>query len=635
MKIKSVFVILLLALALSSFVIQAQVADKDEGKEAYDALQKAAGYMQEMASAGFSVIKVNDTITDATNLYNANLALEEKTGAADYSSVIDKVASIEGIKSDAFETYDELTALESKLKESAKNTNMSEAETIFEEAKKEFYDERYAQSSVLIETCYKKIIETEATSSRIRALYEASTKTLAGFFQRNGPTILIVLAVLLILFAIFKKRIYTHFIKRNIQRLGLEKEILGDLIKKAQTEYFQKATISEATYRVRINKFGELIRDINRRESILNIDLEGIHKKRGPIKRFLHNFGFFKTAEEKKAIIEKKKGKENLKKLKTEEERKVKEENKKKEEDERKKVEEERKAKKNMIKVQKELTKQLKKKKIIEEERKSKEKKVEKKAEKKKGKGLFYNWRMRRKERKEEKARKRAAEKRKRELERQIKIKTKQRKIAEAKAKKEEERKSKEKKVEKKAEKKKGKGLFYNWRMKRKERKEEKARKRAAEKRKRELEKQQKIDARKREERKRAEAVEDKKRAEEAKKRKIIDEKKRAEESRKAKIEQERKKKVDEERRKAEEKRKAKEKKKGKGILHALGLVKTKEEKAAIAAKKRAEEESRIREKKRKEEEKKRAEKKEEEEKMAKLQIKGRDYVQQMKKKKK
>ena len=163
MKIKSVFVILLLALALSSFVIQAQVADKDEGKEAYDALQKAAGYMQEMASAGFSVIKVNDTITDATNLYNANLALEEKTGAADYSSVIDKVASIEGIKSDAFETYDELTALESKLKESAKNTNMSEAETIFEEAKKEFYDERYAQSSVLIETCYKKIIETEAT----------------------------------------------------------------------------------------------------------------------------------------------------------------------------------------------------------------------------------------------------------------------------------------------------------------------------------------------------------------------------------------------------------------------------------------------------------------------------------------
>lgn len=342
------FVLFFLFLLLASFTL-AQQEEKREKEIAYEAILAAKDHMSKMQAADFSVRKVNDTILEATTLYEAQVALEEKTGSADYSRVIKAANSVAEIRKEAFKVYDELNALETRLKELSKSQDMSEAIKIFNEAKKEFEDERYEQTSEAIERCYKKINELQATLTRLKAIYEASTKTIAGFFARNYKAITIAALILLITYFFLGGKIRCYFINRAIRKLEIEKQTLNSLIKKAQYEYFQKGTVSEATYRIRISKFSELVRDINRRIPLLKVKIErvekGKEKRLGFIKRHLYRLGLLKTKEEKQKVLKLKQERERLKKeeLKKEEGRKRGEKRRKEEEKLKKKEEKKRK----------------------------------------------------------------------------------------------------------------------------------------------------------------------------------------------------------------------------------------------------------------------------------------------------
>ena len=68
-------------------------------------------------------------------------------------------------------------------------------------------------------------------------------------------------------------------VDRKINNLNFEKEVLEKLIKKAQYEYFHLRKIPEELYHIRINKFGELIRDTNRKIPLLLEEKEKIKGK--------------------------------------------------------------------------------------------------------------------------------------------------------------------------------------------------------------------------------------------------------------------------------------------------------------------------------------------------------------------
>jgi len=285
--------------------VQAQ-EEKISSEEAYKEITKAEEDMQEMLAANFSITEVNDSIAGATNLYNAYIALETKKGKGnvDFSSVISTLSKINKIKDNAFRAYDELLILESRLKEFA-DQNMSEATEIFNEAKREFRDGRYEKSSTLIEECYEKISELQAMATKIKIIYEAGTRTIVHFFKTRYREIIITITIFLILFFTLKDKVYSYFVNQKIQKLELEREILFDLIKKAQVLYFNKGLLSESSYRIKTKQFSELIRDLNRRLPILKIKIEKIKEKKG-IKGFMHSLGFFRTKEERLEIKRKK-----------------------------------------------------------------------------------------------------------------------------------------------------------------------------------------------------------------------------------------------------------------------------------------------------------------------------------------
>jgi len=268
-----ILTICLVCLTCSSLFV---AADNNQNKtlEARNALENAKADMLEMAESGFSVQLVNDTLFEAEQIFIAQNMLEQP----DYSFVLVKTKSIAEIKRKAFSVYDELNALSKKLEKEEAEENMSEAYTIFEKAKQEFYDERYDKAMLLIEECYVKINEIHALRTKIRAIYEAGTSKLVRFFRIRWKVLSITLAVLLILFFSFRKKVAILFVKRKINNLKFEKDVLKNLIKKTQYEYFQKGKIPESLYHIRIDKFGTLIRDINRQIPLLEEAIERIKR---------------------------------------------------------------------------------------------------------------------------------------------------------------------------------------------------------------------------------------------------------------------------------------------------------------------------------------------------------------------
>lgn len=242
------------------------------------ALNQSRRDMQEMLEAGFSIARVNDTLSQAEQLFQAQYALQKSGGAPDYSLILERTKEITNIRKHAEEVSDELKALGSRLKDAKSG---SEVHSIFNNAKKEFADERYDKVSALVEEAYSKITEEQAFQTRFIAIYEASTKTIVSFFKKNLKIIMSIGASILIIYLIVHKKLKIFFINKKIDSLNFEKEILQKLIKKSQYEYFHLFKIPEELYHIRITKFGELIRDIDRQVPLL---VEEREKVKGAVK---------------------------------------------------------------------------------------------------------------------------------------------------------------------------------------------------------------------------------------------------------------------------------------------------------------------------------------------------------------
>lgn len=81
--------------------------------------------------------------------------------------------------------------------------------------------------------------------------------------------------------------------------LEREVKVLESLIREAQTGYFETGTLSEASYRVRLKKFSELTRDINRTLPLLREEL--VKRKGGNVGKT-----FEERTKEKKKLKKKK-----------------------------------------------------------------------------------------------------------------------------------------------------------------------------------------------------------------------------------------------------------------------------------------------------------------------------------------
>ncbi len=252
-----------------------------EATSAYNSLVKANKSISELKERGLPHQEPSDLLEEGFDLYKNRVFVIKRGGEASFDKVLLLTDKIEKIKSDTFAVHDELVALETYLNKSRSemDVNLTPAFDLYSQAKKEFQDERLDKANSLIDKAYSKVSEITALSTKTKAIYSATAESLESFFEDYGKIIAIISVSVLILLFVFKKTIKHFRIKWRISHLRKKRAILNDLISEAQKDYFEDNQISEKEYNIRMKKYGELIRDVNRQIPMLVEELEVLKNK--------------------------------------------------------------------------------------------------------------------------------------------------------------------------------------------------------------------------------------------------------------------------------------------------------------------------------------------------------------------
>lgn len=252
----------------------------NEALGAKSQLEIAQKDFDEMQSRGIPLLRVNETLQEALQIYAGQISLENSGKTAKYDTVIKLCEEISSIKAKATLAQDELKVFEETYQEYSQELDLSSIEQEYQEILSSFQDERFEDTVKLIEEGYNLLSEVQSEQTAIKLFYKATSNTLKNFFIKYWAHLSIILIVFGGLFFIFKKAISIVIIKRKIKNLEFQKQNLNYLIKIAQKNYFELKKISQLEYEIKVNKFEKMILDINRQIPLLREEIAKIRKKK-------------------------------------------------------------------------------------------------------------------------------------------------------------------------------------------------------------------------------------------------------------------------------------------------------------------------------------------------------------------
>ena len=251
----------------------------NESIQAKESLNQAEKDILEMTEKNIPINRVNETFQGALQLYEAQLALEQKRGNADYDLVIKYTSDINSIKEKAIQSNDELKIFKETFEEINKETNLSEMQEEYNAILQSFNEERFEDTLKLISQGYDQISEIQSSQTALNSFYNATSKTIKNFFINNWLKLLIIFSVAIVFILIFKTNLKKLKMRIKFNQLYTQKKAINNLLITIQKDYFKTRKMPEADYRVRIKKFKELIRDIDRQIMVLKEDLFKLNKK--------------------------------------------------------------------------------------------------------------------------------------------------------------------------------------------------------------------------------------------------------------------------------------------------------------------------------------------------------------------
>ncbi len=228
--------------------------------------------MLKMKEDGIPITRYNDTLLLIKDLLKAQEVIIENNGTPNFDLIVEKVDELKDLKSEAYRARDELRALEFTINQT-NDIDLTEVMELYDRAKTEFNNERYEECLKLIEKTYDKISELEALQTKVKAFYEATTTGITHFVRSRWKEIASLILVIVIGYLTLHKKVEEILIKRKIKSLELRKKAIRKLIAKTQRDYFEKGKMSETTYHIRVKKYGELMRDVNRQILLLREEL--------------------------------------------------------------------------------------------------------------------------------------------------------------------------------------------------------------------------------------------------------------------------------------------------------------------------------------------------------------------------
>lgn len=268
---RKVFVLLILVLSLSFALAEGNLTSKEI---ASNCLNESVVIMVSLTADNISVNRFNDSFVKAEDLYAAQVIIESRKGKPNYNLVIDYCNQIKKLKQDATFALDSYrvfinfynTAIESGM-------DSSSVDAIIHQIDAEIAGERYEGVPRLIDQGYAEISKIKSEQTAIALAYRATTRGIGGFVTDNWIMLVSLLVLGLAFYFLYRTKISLWLLQRKLNNLLLRKDTLKGLMSTTQRNYFQYSNIPEATYRMRIKNFGEIVRDIDRQIPLLQKDI--------------------------------------------------------------------------------------------------------------------------------------------------------------------------------------------------------------------------------------------------------------------------------------------------------------------------------------------------------------------------
>lgn len=284
MDTNNFFVIILIGIIFCLLLVQSSSATttklSNDSIQAKESLAQAEKDILEMNEKDIPLNRVNETYQEALQLYSAQLALEEKGGRADYKLVISYTLDINSVKKIAIQASDELIIFKDTYEEAEKHVNLSEMQEEYDSIILSFKDERYEDTLELIKKGYDRISEIQSSQTALNSLYLATSRTIKNFFIKNWLKITIICSIAFFLILIFWNNIKKLMLRIKFNNLIIQKKAINKLLKSMQESYFKTKELSESEYNIKLKKFKELIRDIDRQIMILKEDVFKLKKRK-------------------------------------------------------------------------------------------------------------------------------------------------------------------------------------------------------------------------------------------------------------------------------------------------------------------------------------------------------------------
>jgi hypothetical protein len=250
-------------------VLSSSLAFAFSAAEAEQGLEESRKTMDELSYAGFNLSRYNDTLTLTEQLFYSGM----EDGKQDFTMVETKLQDLENIANNAFQASDALKALKARINLSTA-AHKSDINELYSKAKTAFTSQRYEESMIWIEATYEKINDMEAAETKMRAFYDASKRNIVSFFTHNWRYVLGYLFTLIFIMLVFYPPYSKWRIRKKIKKLKGHETVLKELIAETQKEFFEDKILNEENYYTRINKYGNMLRDIYQQIPFLREELE-------------------------------------------------------------------------------------------------------------------------------------------------------------------------------------------------------------------------------------------------------------------------------------------------------------------------------------------------------------------------
>lgn len=260
------------------------LAISNNALNASTAITVAEQNLAEMIERGIPFLRANESLGEAKQIYEAQLALEKTKGREKYDLVFVYTEEVANIKQISFKAQDELIVFKEIFAETAKDFDLSSMENDYREILLSFDEERFEETLELISVGYDTLSEVQSSQTALKSFYAETSKSLKSFFINNWLKLLIGFVIIFVGSLVFRKAILMYLVRRKMESLKLQREALLELIKRLQRNYFDRKTISEGEYGTKLTKFEEMIRDIDRQIPLLKEEIFKIKKDKTRVK---------------------------------------------------------------------------------------------------------------------------------------------------------------------------------------------------------------------------------------------------------------------------------------------------------------------------------------------------------------